>query len=182
MNFPRGLQKTKQNKADRERQRAGERGAKQEKELKSKACGLVAQQAAAAAAQPHNRLPYRLTSCFPSLLPRFPTHTHTHIHTFRTHSLTLSLSRFTLRSSTSEYAKPAAAAQKSKVNIASLAYCRRRLVRTLPPSLPYQALALPTLTNAVIRARSCLAHEVAVVARSHVRSCCLARFLLTARF
>lgn len=68
--------------------------------------------------QPHNRLPDRLTSLALSLSP--------------------TLLLFTLippLSPCAEYAKPAAAAQKSKVNIASLAYCRRRPLPS-PPPLP----------------------------------------------
>lgn len=60
---------------------------------------------------------------------------HTHTLSALTHGPSLA-SHFALRSSTTEYAKPAAAAQKSKVNIASLAYCRRRRRRrpVRPPS------------------------------------------------
>lgn len=46
--------------------------------------------------------------------------------------LSFSLHSFSPLSPCAEYAKPAAAAQKSKVNIASLAYCRRRPLPSPP--------------------------------------------------
>lgn len=67
--------------------------------------------------QPHNRLPDRLTSLALSLSP----------------TLLLGTLIPPISLCAAEYAKPAAAAQKSKVNIASLAYCRRRPLPSPPP-------------------------------------------------
>lgn len=108
LNFPRGLQKneTKQNKEKEE--------GKKWKRIKIKsvwACGATSSSSSRTTGFPIDS-PLLLS---PSLPLSFS------LHSFPPVSLCV------------EYAKPAAAAQKSKVNIASLAYCRRRPLPSPPP-------------------------------------------------